>query len=231
VKQEKIIGILGGMGSLATAYYFNKLVQAQSGKHDQDYMRVIIDNNTQIPDRTSFLLDKTKNPITALTHSVNILNNAKITHGFMPCFTAHHFYPDLQKIATFEFISVFEVLANYISNNPSIKSIGVLATSGTQKVGLFEKHNPTIKVIYPDDMHQQLVTNAIYDTHHGIKSNTIDHQTIEWLNTASNHLYQQGVDILVAGCTEVSLMKNHPNIKYQWLDPMMLVIDHLVLLK
>jgi aspartate racemase len=144
MKDKKIIGILGGMGSLATAYYFNQLIQIQSVTSDQAYLRVIVDNNAQIPDRTSFLLHQSENPITALTQSVEVLNNANVTHGFMPCFTAHFFYPTLQEKATFQFVSTFEVLAEYITNHPAITRVGVLATSGTQQVGLFDQHLPDV---------------------------------------------------------------------------------------
>lgn len=228
MKQEKIIGILGGMGSLATAYYFQQLILAQTGTTDQDYYRIIVDNNTQIPDRTNFIINQGENPFDALNLSVEMLNQANITHGFMPCFTAHYFYPELVKTANFEFVSVFETLADYISKHPTIKKIGVLATSGTQQVGLFEKHLPNVTIVYPDEFHQDMITNAIYNANHGIKANKIDDQTITWLNQASNHLQQQGVDVLVAGCTEVSMMKNHPDITHDWLDPMMLVVQTLM---
>lgn len=228
MKQEKIIGILGGMGSLATAFYFNKLIQAQHGETDQEFLRVIIDNNTQIPDRTSFIINQTESPLNALLESVEVLNLAKVTHAFMPCFTAHYFYPELKKAANFEFISVFDVLKRYMDDNPNIQKIGILSTSGTQKVGLFNKYFPNTSVIYPDKTHQDMVTSAIYDPKHGIKANKIDSQTVKWLNQASRHLHEQEVDILIAGCTEITMMRDYPNISFHWLDPMMLVIRELL---
>ena len=66
MKREKIIGVLGGMGSLATAYYFQQLILAQRGSTDQDYYRIIIDNNTKDPDRTSYIINQTENPLNAL---------------------------------------------------------------------------------------------------------------------------------------------------------------------
>lgn len=229
MKKDKIIGILGGMGSLATAYYFKELVIAQPAQNDQDYYRIIVDNHSQIPDRTEYLLHQGTNPIRALTSSVTMLNQAQVTHAFMPCFTAHFFYQELNQLAHFKFISAFDVLAAYINSNPSIQTVGILSTEGTQQVGLFDQHLPHVKIIYPDLIHQELITNAIYDKEHGIKANKIDDQTIYWLNTASSFLTNQGVDCIIAGCTEVSMMKNHPKIKDEWLDPMMLVIDELLL--
>jgi aspartate/glutamate racemase len=73
-----------------------------------------------------------------------------------------------------------------------------------------------------------MITEAIYNTEHGIKANKIDEQTISWLNQASSYLQNQDVDLLIAGCTEVSMMKDHPKINHVWLDPMMLVIETLV---
>jgi len=59
---RKVIGILGGMGPEATADLFLKIIRATPAEKDQDHLRVIIDNNPQIPDRTAAILNQGTDP-------------------------------------------------------------------------------------------------------------------------------------------------------------------------
>ena len=68
-----VIGILGGMGPLATADFFAKLVKSMNKKTDQEHNRIIIDSNTQIPDRVSAILKGTEDPTSELLKSAQLL--------------------------------------------------------------------------------------------------------------------------------------------------------------
>lgn len=47
-----ILGIMGGMGPLATCDLFKKIIDLTEATSDKDHIHIVIDNNTQIPDRT-----------------------------------------------------------------------------------------------------------------------------------------------------------------------------------
>ena len=86
---KKIIGIVGGMGPEATADLFMKIIKATPAEKDQDHLRVIIDNNTNIPDRTKAILGQGVSPVTEIKSTVSKLMHAGADILVMPCNTAH----------------------------------------------------------------------------------------------------------------------------------------------
>jgi len=82
---EKIIGILGGMGPEATIDLFYKIIKFTPAKKDQDHLRIIIDNNPKIPDRTAAILGKGEDPIPALRETAKNLEKAGADFIIIPC--------------------------------------------------------------------------------------------------------------------------------------------------
>ena len=224
---QTTLGIIGGMGSYATAYYFNALIHLAQAKKDQDYPRIIVDNHAQIEDRTAALLHNGPSPVEKLKESVELLNHANVDMAMMPCFTAHSFYNDMMKEADFELVDVFDVLQDFINKHPHIKKIGILATNGTQEIGLFEQLN-NITLIYPDEPFQQKIMDAIHHPTNGIKSKHTTLYSTSLLNEVSDHLVEKGVDVILSGCTEIGVVQDYLNHQLKRLDPMMLVVEHII---
>lgn len=88
---KKTIGIIGGMGPLATADLFRKIVTHTQATCDQDHLHVIIDNNTAIPDRTAALLRGGEDPLPQMQKSARMLESDGADCLIMPCNTAHFF--------------------------------------------------------------------------------------------------------------------------------------------
>ena len=63
------IGILGGMGPMATADLFQKIVSLTDAAGDNGHIRLYIDSNASIPDRTAAILDGGEDPLPAMTDS------------------------------------------------------------------------------------------------------------------------------------------------------------------
>ena len=93
---DKLIGILGGMGPEATAHFYFKLIKATPSKTDQDHFRVIMDSNSKIPDRTSAIFGNGENPVPALIETAKTLECAKVDVACIPCITAHYFIDEIQ---------------------------------------------------------------------------------------------------------------------------------------
>ena len=89
---KKIIGILGGMGPAATADLFTKIINSTEAGCDQEHLHVIIDSNTNIPDRTEALIHGGADPTEQMTQSARRLAEAGAELIVMPCNTAHGFY-------------------------------------------------------------------------------------------------------------------------------------------
>lgn len=226
---NKIIGILGGMGPEATANLFMQIIKSTQATVDQDHFRVIIDSNVKIPDRTKFILGLGESPVNAMVETGKNLEKANVDVGCIPCITAHYFIEDIQKELSFPLLNALEELNKFIkSNYPDAKKIGILATTGTIKTGLFEKYLTNIDIIYPTEKYQkEKVMEAIYGKN-GIKSGNTGAEPLNLLKDTSDHLIKNGAEIIISGCTEVSLVLNANNVKNPLLDPMDIVAQAIV---
>ena len=96
---EKTIGILGGMGPLATADLFRKITLLTDAARDNDHIRVYIDSNARIPDRTAAILSGGKDPVPEMASALRSLEACGASCVIMPCNTAHYFLPRLQALS------------------------------------------------------------------------------------------------------------------------------------
>ena len=113
---KKTLGIIGGVGPLATMFIGEMIVRLTRAKKDQDHIHTIIDNDTSIPDRTAYILDRTKeNPVPVIQKDAVKLATAGAEVICIPCNTAHTFYDDISK-ATKEFSKERHIGENVISD-------------------------------------------------------------------------------------------------------------------
>jgi len=96
----KTIGIIGGMGPLATVHLFERIVLRTKAEKGQDHIRVLIDSNTNIQDRTKAILGIGESPVKELVNSAKILENSGADFLIMPCNTAHYFIDEIKKNIT-----------------------------------------------------------------------------------------------------------------------------------
>ena len=94
--EKKTIGILGGMGPLATADLFQKITLLTEAETDRDHIRVYIDSNANIPDRTAAILSNGPDPVPEMASALRNLEACGADCVIMPCNTAHYFLPRLQ---------------------------------------------------------------------------------------------------------------------------------------
>ena len=93
---KKTIGILGGMGPLATADLYRKIVESTAAEGDSGHIRVYIDSNTAIPDRTAAILSGGPDPVPEMLSALRNLEKCGADCIIMPCNTAHYFLPRLR---------------------------------------------------------------------------------------------------------------------------------------
>ncbi|MBM7552056.1 aspartate/glutamate racemase family protein [Thalassobacillus pellis] len=226
---DKIIGILGGMGPEATADGYLKVIRATNARKDQEHFRVIIDSNPKIPDRTEAISRGGASPVPAMVETAKNLERAGVDIAYVPCMTAHYFIDYVQKEVSFPIMNAFVELRRYISANfPEVKKIGVLATSGTLETGLFEKYMDNIEVIYPNTVTQnEKVMRAIYGEN-GIKSGITYGEPLELLQESAEELIENGAELIISGCTEVGLVLQPYHITKPFIDPMEVIADSIV---
>ena len=162
---EKTIGILGGMGPLATADLFRKITLLTDAARDNDHIRVYIDSNARIPDRTAAILSGGKDPVPEMASALRSLEACGASCVIMPCNTAHYFLPRLQAMTKLPFISMLEATAKTCAAQYPGRTAAVLATKGTLATGLYEQAlaAQNVRCLIPDAGEQDVLMHLIYD--------------------------------------------------------------------
>lgn len=222
MKEEKVIGVLGGMGPEATASFYMKLIKATPVSKDQDHHHVIIDSNPKIPDRTQAILQGGPSPISEMIQTASNLEKSGSTVLVMPCITAHYFYNEVSEAVSIPVYHVLKGLSDYIRTNyPDVKKIGVLSTTATQKMQLFQQSINGVDIIHPnEDIQKHKVMEAIFGEE-GIKRGGEVNGTKQLLKEAADYLIEEKqCELIIGGCTEIELALKPEDISVPFIDPM-----------
>lgn len=222
---EKIIGVLGGMGPEATLDCFDKLIKNTPAEKDQDHLRVLIDCNPKVPDRTTAICGKGESPVPVMLNSARGLVLAGVDFIIIPCVSAHFFLDDLQQQIDIPFISIFDAVSEAIQVvDPPIKVVGLLATTGTVHGRLFQKRleQSNIATIVPDREDQERVMTGIYKIKATQAAANREKVRTELLEVA-NGLVKIGAQGIIAGCTEVPLVLSSEDLQVPFFDPLLIL--------
>ena len=215
---EKIIGILGGMGPEATIDLFYKIIKFTPAEKDQDHLRIIIDNNPKIPDRTAAILGKGEDPLPALQETAQNLEKAGADFIVIPCNTAHYFLSQIQKSVKIPILNMIEETAKETKKRiPQIKKVGLLASMGVYKSKIYHQHFKkfNIEVISPEEKGKEEVMKAIYTVKAGDLSEKIGKNILK----IAQKLIDKGAEAIIAGCTEIPLILKEVDISFPLIDP------------
>lgn len=212
----RTLGIIGGMGPLATVDLFKRIVLSTEASCDQEHIHILIDNNTSIPDRTAYILGRGENPREYLVKSAKKLEAMGADFLIMPCNTAHYFYEDIKRNISIPFLSMIEETAKYIKHKYADETkVGLLATEGTCSAHVYDDvfSDYGIEIIKPADEMQIHITRLIY----GIKAGKYDMNLDDYYSTL-DEMKKRGVNIFILGCTELSAALNMFNLKGDYVD-------------
>ena len=215
---KRSIGILGGMGPLATADLFRKIVTLTRAGCDGDHIRVYIDSNSSIPDRTAAILNGGPDPLPAMRDSLRKLERCGADCIIMPCNTAHYFLPRLQSETKIPFISMLAETAKACAARFPGKTACVLATRGTLASGLYTEAlaRENVPCILPDEHQRDVLMTAIYDCVKGGKPLELVREPME---TLIADLTKAGADYFILGCTELPIVQQELALSGAFIDP------------
>ena len=111
INGKKVIGIIGGMGPMATADLFRKLVSLTDADSDREHIHVLIDNDPSIPDRTDAILYGGESPVPLICAAAHRLEAAGADVLIMPCNTGHYFHEEIASSCTVPLLSMPEETA------------------------------------------------------------------------------------------------------------------------
>nr|WP_087020458.1 amino acid racemase [Thaumasiovibrio subtropicus] len=208
---ERKLGILGGMGPLATVAFMQKIIELTDAVQDQGHLPMIVSNVPQIPDRTSAILNQGVDPFPMLKKHLNELESAHASLFVMPCNTAHYWHEKLSAQSKLASISIIDSVVNNIAER-GLTKVGILATSATLSTRLYQSRlaDEQVACVVPDGQAQEQVMAGIY----AVKSGAYDKGSA-LLMDAFDRLRQQGAQAVILGCTEIpialsALAKTHP---------------------
>ena len=213
----KTLGVIGGLGPMATAYFLQLLTQMTDAQKDQNHIEVLIHSKPQIPDRTRYILGKSAhNPVPDMVAVGKSLVNQGADILAIPCITAHYFQEELEAAIGCPIINALEETAEYVKQR-GFEKIGIMATDGTIESGIFqhalEKHG--MKAVIPCKEKQAGVMHLIYDN---VKSGKP--VELPLFEEIAQELFAQGAQVILLGCTELSLIKRDFALEPGFLDVM-----------
>jgi len=214
-----MIGILGGMGTQAGLDFCNKLAILYRGKIDQDYPLFLLYNKSNIPGRpesigvqTGNISNRIKNKksekkytrvLKSLLNGCNVLKKSKCKFIVIPCNTAHYWYDDLQKKITLPIINMPKEVFNYtLKKCKKNSSIGLLATEGTLKTGIYNKFfDKNYNLVYPNLLNQK---NSVNKAIKLVKMGKVKAAN-KIIKPAIDYLIKKNCKKIILGCTELPI--------------------------
>lgn len=207
------LGIVGGIGPAATVDFMQKIVRNTPAERDQDHVRLIVDHNPQIPDRTANLVGNGTDPTLALYSACKRLEENGASAVAMPCNTAHAYVERIQASLSIPIVNMLSETVRHIHTHcPGHTKVGLLATSGTVASRVYHEatRGRSFELLVPDPEHQTLVMDTIYGRE-GVKAGCTDGQCKQTLLKALEHLVKRGASVIILGCTELPLvLPEHP---------------------
>lgn len=215
---KKALGILGGMGPLATADLFRKIVTLTKAGCDNEHMRIYIDDNASIPDRTAAILAGGPDPIPVMTDSLRKLEACGAECIIMPCNTAHYFLPRLQPLTELPILSMPEATAKACARQFPGKTAAVLATTGTLATGIYEEalQKERVRYLIPDPQEQEALMRVIYD---GVKADAPTYRYRKDMEQVLRRMAARGAHYFILGCTELPLAFDLLGLQNPHIDP------------
>lgn len=203
------VGIVGGVGPAATVDFINKILQSTPAQRDQEHLKLVVEQNPQIPDRTANLVAGGVDPTIALYATCKKLEAAGADLIAIPCNTAHAFVERIQPYLGIPVINMlFETVQHTQHRQLEPQTVGLLATDGTVKSRIYHEafEKAGLRLVVPEDSFQRRVMDAIYGPC-GVKAGHTSGQCQEDLFSALEHLVRdQGAEVIILGCTELPLL-------------------------
>ena len=200
MSQPFLLGILGGMGPLATLDFQHKLLEATPAESDQQQLPSVVWNVPQVADRQKALAGLGPSPLPQLLQGIDRLNQAGASHIVIACNTAHHWYDALSRASAAPLLHIVDAtLESLVARKP--QRVGIIATKGTLEAGWFQRGFAAqgIEAVEPtpEELAEWFVPGC-----YAVKRGALREGGV-LLSRLADALLARGAEILVLACTEV----------------------------
>jgi len=197
-----LLGILGGLGPMASAYFYEMITEHTDAQRDQDHIDIILSSRASTPDRTDFILGRSaESPLPAMIEDARDLEEFGAKAIVIPCNTAHYFIDQVRASVQIPVPSIIRETARFV-RVCGHKKAGILATEGTVFAGAYQSALDGEGVAWqiPDAETQVTVNRIIYDyVKRGLPCDPA------LLYEAARPLREDGCSCMILGCTELSV--------------------------
>ena len=209
MENTKTVGVIGGLGPMATVYFYDMVVRLTDAKTDQEHIDMVIANRATTPDRTDYIIGKSdKSPVDILKKDAKRLEAFGSDFLVITCNTAHFFYNEIANEVSIPVLNIIEETIKY-AKEKNHKKLGILATTGNINTKLYQNmcKKYGIDCLVLDEEKQSYIMSIIYDD---IKSGKP--ANMEKFNKVVSYLKENNCDGAILGCTELSILKNDNNL-------------------
>ena len=195
------LGVIGGMGPLATVSFYERVVLNTLAKCDNEHIDMVVLNHASMPDRTKCIIEnKGGEFLGVIKKDFKILEDIGVEAVAIPCNTSHYFFDEFKKFTSLKIINMIEETILEVKKR-GIEKIAVFGTLGTLNSKVYEKyanqHGLLVKEVSPED--KQVVMDIIYDIK---ETNCLDGR--RFVDILSRYCDDETVGIIA--CTELSLL-------------------------
>ena len=215
--KKKVIGVIGGLGPLVTAHFMELVIEMTDARRDQENVDMIVYNFPSIPDRTGYILGSNlKSPLPGLKNVGHALARQKVSCIAIPCVTAHYFHKELQESLPVPIINGVAETVKLLKAQ-GVKKVGIMATDGTIRSELLSRELDLAGIVpvVPSSKRQEDVMHLIYENVKAGKP-----ADMQRFRRVQQELNDCGAEVIILGCTELSLIKRDGNIGPGFLDVM-----------
>lgn len=214
-----LIGVVGGMGPMATVDFFQKVIEETPAVRDQDHVPVIIDSSPQIPCRVSAILHGGESPVPAMLASLQRLERAGAECAAIACNTAHYWYDELCAASGLPIMHIVDAVGDALEVSGRPLPLGLLATEATLSARIYQERLCSRKidfVINTESERETLVLPAIAMVKQGrlVEAGHLLEQALHLLD-------RRGAGTWILACTElpVALAAARSEMLAQCIDP------------
>lgn len=198
------VGVIGGVGPAATVCFLDLVVRHTAAERDQDHLDLVVLQHASIPDRTAYILGRSADdPGPVMAADARRLERLGVGFVVVPCNTAHHFTDEVAAAVGVPVLSIVDETADEVVQRGDVARVGVLATSGTLAASVYQRAFAArgVEALVPDDAEQDVVMRIIYEQ---VKAGRP--ADVAALHGVADALQARGADVVVLGCTELSVV-------------------------
>lgn len=217
--EKKKLGIIGGVGPAASAFFYNRITEHTEASCDQEHLDILLFSHATLPDRTAAIKDGNDTELVELLRKdVKMLESLGAANIAIPCNTSHYFFDKVQSAVSVPLINMIHESVRYAAEHyKNVQKIGIMATDGTIQTRLYHKECESFGIIpfHPSKERQIDVMSLIYDD---IKRGKA--ADVSKFSRVMEEFTANGCDVVILACTELSVYAETHDVPDICLDAM-----------